>query len=148
MHHSECCAIYSKHRGKEAVEEESRKSWTWQLQWLSVVAVQHMCSSWFYVLLVFLNTLIIWLSVCFWKEVEKEVLGSGFPQTNEPIINKEQHTVSKEAPAGLEFLLHDAILIQKFTKSFKTYSGTLQTLHCQMCRTQDSSISCSVQSQK
>lgn len=45
MHHSECCGpIYSKHRGKEAVEEESRRSWMWQLPWLSVVAVQHMCS--------------------------------------------------------------------------------------------------------
>lgn len=62
--------------------------------------------------------------MCFWKEVEKEVLGSEFPQTNEPIIDKEQHTVttdtqvSKEAPAGLEFLFHTAILIQKFRKSF------------------------------
>lgn len=41
--------------------------------------------------LVVINTLVI-ISV-FWKEVEKEVVGLGFPPTNEPIINK-RHALS------------------------------------------------------
>ncbi len=48
-------------------------------------------STCFYILLVFINMLIIGV---FWKEAEKEVIGLGFQHTNEVIINKEPHVVS------------------------------------------------------